>query len=299
MDQIEKLIIVEAGRLLKGFLVVVGAVAWASLVPPLMADEIFPSDGRAPQPADAEFLRAVCPAQVDGTSCGGCPKFTLARQNPGLSDFGPLTVDAVTRGHFLSPTSEDAVLSVTGCVPPPDIYGLRTTILLTRSSRGWKMLWYSLFVSTSQCHKLLRRDRREILVCMDEGNNHGEEWTALTTEDFARPSHSFQSFRQPFFVLRKNSAKGFPDPEDVGVPFFWGCVEKVEFGKNTASGPPPITVTANFVKGVWTAELIDETNRPNSLSPPLKRYRIEFIFDGQDYKPTPASAATAKIFAEQ
>jgi hypothetical protein len=98
-------------------------------------------------------------------------------------------------------------------------------------------------------------------------------------------------------VLSDNSAIYDPDPEDVVVPFFWGSVEKVEFGKNTASGPPPITVTANFVKGVWTAELINETNRPNCLSPPLKRYRIDFIFDGQDYKPTPASAATAKIFA--
>jgi hypothetical protein len=35
-----------------------------------------------------------------------------------------------------------------------------------------------------------------------------------------------------------------------------------------------------------------------SSSRPPKLYHIDFIWDGHDYKPAPASVATAKIFAE-
>jgi hypothetical protein len=76
-------------------------------------------------------------------------------------------------------------------------------------------------------------------------------------------------------------------------------------------------VTATFGKGKWTAEAVNARDRAfqhgydasveargterefEALLPPLKRYRLDFIWDGHDYKPTLASAATAKIFANQ
>jgi hypothetical protein len=307
-DRIEKLTIMGAGRLLKAFrtaLLAVGMVAWASLVPPLMADEIFPSDGRAPQPVDAELLRAVCPGQLDGSVCrGGCDNWDLK-------------IVAVTRGHFLSPTSEDAVLSTDDpCGSPAESNG--ATILLTRRSQRWKMLWNNWGVNTARCHKVMMRDRREILVCIDNFSHHGVGSTGVHAEDLINDSLQF-GWTEPgvyigghtwprgdFFALPDNSFCCTEGPPVIGFPLTWGSVEKVEFATDTAGGPPPISVTASFGKGVWTAEAIRFTaegighdRSALQSAAPLKRYRIDFVFDGQDYKPTPASAATAKIFADQ
>jgi hypothetical protein len=294
-DQIEKLTIMGAGRLLKGFLLVVGAVAWASLVPPLMADEIFPSDGHAPQKADAELLEAVCPGQVDGTSCRVCPEFTF---NAGDTD--PSSV-GVIRGHFLSPTSEDATLYMGGCESHQENYG--GTLLLTQRSQQWKMLWYKAGVITSRCHKVPLRDRREILVCMDSWSitGGGLVGTTLYTQDPLQPRRVGDfGVTEGFFVLKETAYCCSNYDPSVGELFSWGSIERVDFGKNIAGGPPTISVTANFGEGAWTAETIQHRSAVAlERAAPLKRYRIDFVFDGQDYKPTPASAATAKIFADQ
>src|SRR5580692_3692921 len=87
----------------------------------------------------AELLQAVCPGAVetgkeircdtacsDGTSFGG--------------DRLPWSLGVITLGHFLAPTSEDAVLWMRGCEPHMLNFG--GTILLTRKSQKWSMLWY-------------------------------------------------------------------------------------------------------------------------------------------------------------
>ena len=153
------------------------------------------------------------------------------------------------------------------------------------------------------------RDRREILVCLADLNHHGYRTISLYTEDLLKPF--FNAGEAPpetgshpkFFVLRDNS--DCCDTALDGSPFAgdgvsWGDVEKVEFGKNTAAGPPRISVTASFGKGVWTAEAIKtrEQGGGADVLPPPKHYHIDFIWDGHDYKATLASAAAGKIFAE-
>jgi hypothetical protein len=287
-----------AGRPLKRFLLAVGAVAWASLAIPVMADTIFPSDGQDAKVAGAaELLQAVCPGHVDGTDCSPCPEFTFFANQFGLA------MRAVSRGHFLSPTSEDAVLATVGCEPTPGESD-GGTILLTRQSRQWKMLWYRLDINTSRCHKV-PLSRREILVCIDEfGGRHGWNVTALYTVDLRNPIPSeSDGWTHWFFVLRDYEDCCTAARPDPGDPVSWGAMEGVEFGTSTAGGPPPISVTATFGKGVWTAEALKSRDDGGydfeKLLPPLKHYRIDFIWDGHDYKPAPASVATAKIFAEQ
>ena len=287
---------------------------------------IFPSDGRDLQKADAELLEAVCPGKVGkiavalipGKEWSGClnycpegapldiGKFPVEKQGePHL--FG-LTADAVYYGHFLSPTSEDALLSESGCETHQELFG--GAVLLTKRSRLWKMVWYRPGVLTEKCHKVALRDRRETLVCI--GQNF------LYTEDLLNvKAAADMGLVGGFFALSDNRfccAPVYDDPL-VGTEVSWGDLEKVEFGKNTAAGPPPISVTATFGKGKWTAEAVNARDRAlqheydvsvaargterdyEALLPPLKRYHLDFVWDGHDYKPTPASAATAKIFA--
>jgi hypothetical protein len=85
-------------------------------------------------------MEAVCPGQVqvgEAINCGNdCPSFT----NFGLfGDSFEWSLKRVTRGHFLSPTSDDAVLWVEGCEPHSENFG--GTILLTRNFQGWALEW--------------------------------------------------------------------------------------------------------------------------------------------------------------
>jgi hypothetical protein len=49
------------------------------------------------------------------------------------------------------------------------------------------MLWYKSAVVTAQCHKVLRRDRREILVCIGTDGGQGNNATELYFEDLLNP----------------------------------------------------------------------------------------------------------------
>jgi hypothetical protein len=205
------------------------------------------------------------------------------------------------RGHFLSPTSEDAVLFEGGCETHQELYG--GAALLTRRSQRWKMLWYRPGVIGERCHKVALRDRREILVCLDSNPNGGFNAIFLHTEDLLNPNAAADmGFPGAFFALLDTSdccSRG--DDPSAGDEVSWGAIEEVEFGKSTAAGPPPITVTATFAKGKWTAEALSARGKGRrrefeAYLPPLKRYRIDFVFDGHDYKPAPESAAAAKIF---
>jgi hypothetical protein len=276
---------------------------------------IFPSDGHDLQKADAELLEAVCPgkvgkiadALVPSKEWSGCPNYC---PEGAPLDIGEFRADAVYHGHFLSPTSEDALLSESGCETHQELFG--GAVLLTKRSQLWKMVWYKPGVLTEKCHKVALRDRREILVCIGQD--------LLYTEDLLNPNAAFDmGLGGGFFVLpdyRFCCAHVYDDPL-VGTEVSWGDLEKVEFGKNTAAGPPPISVTATFGKGKWTTEALKARDRAlqhgydasveargterefEALLPPLKRYHLDFVWDGHDYKPTLASAATAKIFASQ
>ena len=103
---------------------------------PAYAETIFPSDGEKPTlPKDRELLKIVCPS---GAAFGDksvtcpvpCPAFTGL---PG--ETFEWSMESVTRGHFLSRVSEDAVVFTSGCEPQTLNSG--GTFLLTRNYEGF------------------------------------------------------------------------------------------------------------------------------------------------------------------
>ena len=248
-DQIKKFAIIGAGHLLlKRFLLAVGVVACALVSLPVMADTIFPSDSQNLNEAGvAELLQAVCPGHVNGSDCP-CP------ESSAFSDL-TMSVNAITGGHFLSPSSEDAVVSTDGCEGTLKENG--GTTLLTRRSRKWSVVWYRGGLITSRCHRIRLGDRREILVCIDEFDFRGANSITLYTEDLRNPFANGDRLTPAgsateFFWLVDNRRCCGPswEPPSVGEPLTWGSIEKVAF----RVGPPAISVTATFGKGVWTAE---------------------------------------------
>ncbi len=142
---------------------------------------VFPDDTQDPKQAGgAELLEAVCPRHVvvgESVECKiACPEFTAFNGD----DLGWI-LDRITRGHFRSPTTDNAVLSMGGCEPHLENGG--GTILLTRQSEKWTMLWYKTGVPTEECHRSKLPSRREILICMGKARAQGALGTRLYVED--------------------------------------------------------------------------------------------------------------------
>lgn len=262
---------------------------------------IFPSDGRpAAEAGGAELLEAICPGHVEvgkEIGCGnGCPSFT------GLKEFTPWSLTTATRGHFLSPASDDAVLSMVGCENHPDNFG--GTILLTRGVLGWAMDWYKAGVETSQCHKVPLRDGREILVCLGEDGGQGSVETELYLEDLLDPTPALRATdRAPIFGAMDEwlwCGENFED-ETKPLPLTRAFIDKVEFPATSSGGAAStISVTASFGQRSIDPGMVETCfSSPGAFLPPVKSYRLDFVFDGHTFQPTPASAETARMFTSQ
>ena len=274
-------------------LLLVAATAWAQ-----PTKTFFPSDSKDPkQSAGAALLEAYCPGRVvvgEVIGCRGpCPDVAAF----GGEDLGR-SMSAVTRGHFLSPQSNDAVLSMSGCEPHSESFG--GTVLLTRRSQKWTMLWYKAGVDTSQCHKVKLRDGREILVCLGGWGGQGLVETGLWVEDLRAATPMIAGGdERPFFEVWDNTGTCGENPEDDPKPesLQYAYVERVEF-KNIRGGVPAISVTAHFGERKMTIQDVDacineqNPNKPHkglSFLPSTKREKIEFIFDGRTYHRSPTA----------
>jgi hypothetical protein len=259
---------------------------------------IFPSDGKPPTEANgAELLQAVCPGRVqvgEEIGCGKeCPSFA------GLKELVPWSLITVMLGHFLSPTSNDAVLFMQGCEAGNKNFG--GTILLSQGFQGWAIVWYKAGVETSQCHKVPLQTAREILVCIGTTGVAGSLVTELYVEDLLNPGATLRAEDEtPFLAARNNVVACGENFEDETKPFplTRAFIEKVEF----PTMPPgeagsTISVTASFGRRSIAPQMVQACiNSPGVFLPPVTSYHLDFVFDGHDYKPTAASAETARLF---
>lgn len=272
-----------------GFLVAVGVSICAMCNgQSLPTETVFPSDSQDSKLArGAELLEAVCPGNVvvgNAITChGACPDFTVFRDEQ-----MQWWVDRVTLGHFVSATSEDAALSTAGCEP----HSTATwggTILLTRRSGRWTMLWYKGGVDTDRCHKAQLSDSREILVCIGSYGGQGNVKTLLFVEDMLAPvatlmtgeGHFFEAIDDVIGCGWNASDESKPDPVTRTN------IEKIEFVRDS-QGRSVVSVsgqtgerrmTADEAKKCW------ESTNPMAFAPPTKPYHLDFVFDGKDYKP--------------
>jgi hypothetical protein len=259
--------------------VLVLAVGWVCFgqSPPMPK---FPSDGEDPKKAKgAQLLEAVCPGRVidsERITCrGACPEFT---------SFGGDSFDwslaRVTFGHFLTPSSEDAVLWMSECEPHSENWG--GTILLTRRAGRWTMVWYKPGVQTEHCHKVAMQDGREILVCVGQFGGQGNVWTALYVEDLLHPVTPLMGGRGHFFEVLDNvlACGGFDHESKIRR----GFIESVTFGQNS-TGQPAVSVVQQTGIGPkpesGNCALIKDLS---AVTPATSPSRANFLFDGTTYR---------------
>ena len=265
-------------------LLLLTALAWAQ--PAGAPKPVFPDDTQDPKQAGgAELWKVVCPENVIGRETCECPEFTAF---PDGADWRPVRM---IRGHFLSPTSDDAVLAMDGCESHGSNFG--GTILLTRQSGKWTMLWYKGGVPTTNCHRVKLQSGREILICLGEWGGQGNVWTDLYVEDLTAPTPALMSGKDGtiFEVFDSTLTCGEPgDDESKPVRLRRHYIERVQF-QNAANGTflglsvfarrGERTMTIAQVKACINEELPGKPHRGLNLSPPTKPYRVDFKFDGK------------------
>ncbi|MBI2819439.1 MAG: hypothetical protein HYX73_05625 [Acidobacteria bacterium] len=138
------------------------------------------------QPPISQLLRplleTICPGHVIQNSyfrqlgCDG------AVPEPGDSTWRPpLGVNGILHGHFLSPTSEDVILSGNRFETHPYRWG--GTLLMTKQNGEWKPLWYRAGIITRHCMTVATTTGRQILVCESGYQISGHKQHALYSLD--------------------------------------------------------------------------------------------------------------------
>jgi hypothetical protein len=252
---------------------------------------MFPNDTLDPKQAGgAELLEAVCPGHVvvgESVACNiACPDgSSFAGTDPGWS------LQRVSRGHFLSPTSDDAVLAMEGCESHGSNFG--GTILLSRQSGKWTMRWYKSGIPTEKCHRVKLQSGREILICLGEYGGQGNVWTDLYVEDLLAPTPALMaSGGAGIFEVFENPDACSLNPEDNSKPFPLRrhFIERVQFrnvGNGTIQGMSVFarygerSMTVAQVEACINEQLPGKTHLGLDFRPPTKRYRVDFRFDGK------------------
>jgi len=265
---------------------VLATAAFAQPKPIFKIDGLKPSEGGA-----AELLETFCPGQVDVGEEVKCREPLDGNEIPGFDC--PPRARMVTRGHFQSPRSEDALLAYTACEPHSAHGG--STALLTREGSVWKRLWHKPGLITDHCHRMTIRSGREILVCEMTEGFPGVTSRGLFVVDVLREPDVPRNYYvdDDFFGVVDEMTCGGPG-DVVGEPITHSYIERVEFHPRPSGDGENVTVFAQYGKTERTAEMIQTCS-----SPPTKPYRIDFLFDGHAYKVAPRSAGALRVFSQQ
>src|SRR5260370_7110991 len=99
--------------------------------------------------------------------------------------------DGILFGHFLSPASEDALISCHECETHPALWG--GTLLLTKQSGEWEPVWYKPGVITRHCRRVSLTTGRQILFCEETDVGMGHTIHGLYTVDLTKPKFAWHS----------------------------------------------------------------------------------------------------------
>jgi hypothetical protein len=265
-------------------LVVLATAALAQSKPVFQIDGVSPREGGA-----AELLETLCPGQVETGQEVKC------RESPddiARFECSP-TATMVTRGHFLSPRSDDVLLAFHACEPPSANFG--STAFLTREGGAWKLLWRKPGLITDRCHRMPLRGGRQILVCQLDGGAPGIIHTSLYLLDVLNEAGVSRDYYDDHAIFMTVESIPCAGPADVlGQPIARAYIERVEFHPRPSGDGENMTVFAQYGKTAMTAEMIAACS-----GPPTKPYRIDFLFDGRAYKVAAHSASALRAFSQR
>jgi hypothetical protein len=113
-------------------------------------------------------------------------------------------VRSIFLGHFLSPLSEDALVSGFGCESHADSWG--GSILLTKAQSSWRQIRYVPGMIAYDCKKLTGSDGRDRLACGNSDAHQGYAYSRLYLIDPAAVSSDVQGVE--FFRVEDTMGAG-------------------------------------------------------------------------------------------
>jgi hypothetical protein len=239
------------------------------------------SDAAQLPPAEARNLvEMICPGQAGASSCAVCPKemaFSDQRWD----------VRSITFGHFVSPASEDVLVSGFGCESHAE--GMSGSFLLTKDGAAWRKVRYLQGVNAFDCRKLAGSDGRHRLVCAADDTHVGVADTYLYLLDAGRDPATVdpltEDYRgQEFFAVDDSLGGCVTYPKGFVQS---GAIDRVEFTDLAAAHHARIVVFARLGKAAVPEDVLQKNcgyGQPGLKLATLPR-RYEFIFDGVRVSP--------------
>jgi hypothetical protein len=132
---------------------------------------------------------------------------------------------------------------------------------------------------------------------MGEYGGQGSVWTQLYLEDLNSPQVPLMASRGLFQWFDNSSVCGGNFEGQLKTnSIVRSIVESVQFGNTTRGGAPTISARFSSGKRSMTPAMVKDCNqapesRRSSFMPVMHRYQVDFSYDGDGFKLTPASAA--------
>ncbi|MFI5421409.1 MAG: hypothetical protein ACHQ1H_10625 [Nitrososphaerales archaeon] len=227
--------------------------------------------------------------------CRTCPKGSVFQDEQSMH----WDLKRALSGHFTSSDEENIILSVNGCEPHSMNFG--GTFVFLRDNSKLKLLSYNGSLITERCHKLRSPDGRDFLVCQGEWGGQGSVASFIyqVVFDGKGASKTIPIFETSDSMLTcGKDLRGKPDS-----PVQKSEIRTVQF-KEHGSKLSGLSVSVTLGKKQLTqaekvacVESVKNSNyQEASVSIPTKVYRIDFSYDGREFKIVPLSATTLKLF---
>lgn len=235
------------------------------------------SDAARLTPAETHvFLEKICSGHETAAGCSVCP-----------DDMPPSAqtwdVQAVTYGHFLSPKSDDALVSGFGCEPHVNL--MSGSYLFTKQSSSWRKVWYSPGELAADCRKLPAADGRDLLACEGSDMHQGVADYFLYTIDPGRDPRKQENGPLDLFFAVDDSFGSCVNLPDGSMAA--GRIESVSFAPQPALHAVRIVVAARLGKAVLPDGVMEnwQATHKNGLAIVTLQKRYEFLFDGYKVEP--------------
>ena len=243
----------------------------------------------SPSPQEqAAILTGACEGKVEGGACETCPA--------GSSVDGGFTLKRVILGHFLGPRSNDALATVSGCEQIHASVGWG--FLLTKQEGEWKAVDEVLGLELDHCRRMTFRSGREFLVCEDYRMESFHLMHSATAVFARGDSIAFRN------LLTATDTTWLCDPQTRVQK---AQIDKVEFRGRNGDGIEDISFTvsmgtmADSERRRAICRDIDggksKVRRPEPSV--IKSYKIDYQFDGRQFRLTKESDAAAKLFQSE
>lgn len=253
---------------------------WASCAPAQIKD----TSPAVDDATRAALLQAACDGEIED---GNCDTDLLSDAESSWH------LGTVYVGHFLSPESEDAMVTVR---LNPGFSPLRYStmaLLMSKREGEWKTIdGPSLIMNFDECRMLHFRDKRDFLVCMLE-----DYAQFVGTKSLLMVWGAEEAMKVKVLLEATDDTAACNSDRTVEK----ASIDRVDFVDRNKDGWLDLAVGVRHGKMVRTPKQQEQCQaeepwkeHPKYPEPVLRRYRIELLFDETGFTPTPASRQIVK-----